>query len=80
MNDICNVSLDFVRTDYRMPDESGSYLCITDNGWLTTLEYSKRYNAFNVSDLDDDDYHSPIPVHAWASILPLNKLNIKVRL
>ena len=34
----------------RLPEKSGDYLALTDNGLIERLSYSERHNAFNADD------------------------------
>ena len=55
---------------YQPPKESGKYYCITvEDGMIQTLQYSAKWNRFNMRDWDTaDQKSSSILVRWWAEI------------
>lgn len=53
------------------PSKSGKYLCYTDSGWVTTLNWSAVHEAFNVNDWTHYA-HTAIKVSHWCTLEELN--------
>ena len=60
----------WVRADQERPTKSGDYLTLSEAGIVTTLHYSKKHDAFNVRDDDDNDVDlsTEIAVCYWAKV------------
>ena len=61
-------------TDGSLPDKSGEYLVITEDGALTVLTYSRVHRLFNVADAFSAEVADryAIEVKAWISVDKLN--------
>lgn len=53
-----------------LPTESGEYLICCDNGYISVTYYSKRHNAWNAFDSQDDLSHSFDCVTHWMPLPP----------
>lgn len=53
------------------PSKSGKYLCYTDSGWVTTLNWSAVHEAFNASDWKNTAEYA-VKVSHWCTLEELN--------
>lgn len=64
---------EWISVDFKLPEESGEYLCYTDKGSLMVLPFSKVHKLFNSYDLcdDEDELKMCIQVTHWMPLPPL---------
>ena len=65
-----SVRIEFNETDNLLPESSGEYLCVSENGVVQILEYSAEHLAFNVCDhfTKEEAYRAEITVTHWKSL------------
>lgn len=64
------MNIEFIKTSEKLPDESGEYLCITENDYFAQLTYSAKHKKFNCCDYyseKESKLHN-IGVKFWSKI------------
>lgn len=58
-----DVHATWISVNDRLPDKSGYYLILSDNGRANVLSYSVRHKAFNAFDLFEDARYALLCTH-----------------
>lgn len=61
-----NMNLTFHRPEQQLPEESGSYICMTLPSLIQVLPYSSKHKRFNVYDWEQAPVQGALKVLWWA--------------